>query len=124
MQDNNRLRRFANSKSFSSITAALLAIVLGLIIGFIIMLIASPENAGGGFSKVLTGGLSRMGDVFYFATPILMTGLAVGFAFKMGMFNIGASDAVLFAKACDEMTERAKKLGPNPLKKTAEVRTT
>lgn len=91
MQDNNRLRRFANSKSFSSITAALLAIVLGLIIGFIIMLIASPENAGGGFSKVLTGGLSRMGDVFYFATPILMTGLAVGFAFKMGMFNIGAS---------------------------------
>jgi len=33
------------------------------------------------------------------------------------MFNIGASDAGLFAKACDEMTERARKLGPNPLKK-------
>jgi simple sugar transport system permease protein len=40
---------------------------------------------------VIFGGLSRLGDVFYFATPILMTGLAVGFAFKMGLFNIGAS---------------------------------
>jgi simple sugar transport system permease protein len=37
------------------------------------------------------GGLSRFGDVLYFATPILMTGLAVGFAFRMGLFNIGAS---------------------------------
>ena len=33
------------------------------------------------------------------------------------MFNIGASDAPLFARACDEMTERARKLGPNPLRK-------
>lgn len=36
---------------------------------------------------------------------------------RVEMFNIGASDAGLFAKACDEMTERARKLGPNPLKK-------
>jgi hypothetical protein len=34
------------------------------------------------------------------------------------MFNIGASDAVLFAKAADQMTETANKLGRNPLKKT------
>ncbi len=36
---------------------------------------------------------------------------------RIEMFNLGASDAVLFAKACNEMTERARKLGPNPLKK-------
>jgi F420-non-reducing hydrogenase iron-sulfur subunit len=36
---------------------------------------------------------------------------------RVEMFNIGASEAVLFAKACDEMTERARKLGPNPLKR-------
>jgi F420-non-reducing hydrogenase iron-sulfur subunit len=36
---------------------------------------------------------------------------------RVEMFNIGASDAGLFARACDEMTERARKLGPNPLKK-------
>jgi len=33
------------------------------------------------------------------------------------MFNLGASDAGKFTAACDEMTDRARKLGPNPLKK-------
>ena len=36
---------------------------------------------------------------------------------RVEMFNLGASDAPLFAKACNEMTERARRLGPNPLKK-------
>jgi F420-non-reducing hydrogenase iron-sulfur subunit len=40
---------------------------------------------------------------------------------RVEMF-IGASDAVLFAKACNEMTARAQRLGPNPLKKKAEVK--
>jgi len=92
MQNNEfPLKKITKSKAFSSFTAALLAIALGLIFGFIVMLIASPSNAFPGFNKVLLGGFSRMGDVFYFATPIIMTGLSVGFAFKMGLFNIGAS---------------------------------
>ncbi len=85
------IKRIKDSKGFSAFTAALLAIFMGLIFGFIIMLIASPANSIAGFQTVLLGGLNRIGDVFYFATPILMTGLAVGFAFKMGLFNIGAS---------------------------------
>lgn len=36
---------------------------------------------------------------------------------RLKMFNIGASDAPLFAQAANEMTEVAKRLGPNPLKK-------
>jgi len=87
----NNLKKLTNSKSFSAFTAALLAIFLGLIFGFIVMIFASPANSLSGFQMVLLGGLNRLGDVFYFATPILMTGLAVGFAFKMGLFNIGAS---------------------------------
>jgi simple sugar transport system permease protein len=87
----NKIRGILSSKGTSAFTAALLAIILGLIFGFIIMVIASPENSLAGFRMVILGGLSRLGDVFYFATPILMTGLAVGFAFKMGLFNIGAS---------------------------------
>ncbi len=79
------------TKGFSAFTSALLAIILGLILGFIVMIIAGSEKAGIGFRTVLTGGFSKLGDVFYFATPIMMTGLAVGFAFKMGLFNIGAS---------------------------------
>lgn len=84
-------KRLLINKGFSAFTAALLAIFLGLIFGFAVMVIASPENSLAGFQMVLLGGLKRIGDVFYFATPILMTGLAVGFAFKMGLFNIGAS---------------------------------
>lgn len=79
------------SKSVSSFMAALLAIILGLAFGFIVMLISNPGSALVGFNRVMTAGLSRVGDVFYYATPILMTGLSVGFAFKMGLFNIGAS---------------------------------
>ena len=85
------VKKITKSKGYSAFTAALLAIFLGLVFGFIVMLAASPENSFLGFQMVLLGGLGRLGDVFYFATPILMTGLAVGFAFKMGLFNIGAS---------------------------------
>lgn len=85
------ITKLFRSKGFSALTSALLAIFLGLIIGFIVMVIAGPSKATSGFRMVLLGGFSRLGDVFYFATPIMMTGLAVGFAFKMGLFNIGAS---------------------------------
>jgi coenzyme F420-reducing hydrogenase delta subunit len=37
------------------------------------------------------------------------------------MYNIGASDAVKFAAACNEMTKRAISLGPNSLKKKEEA---
>lgn len=36
---------------------------------------------------------------------------------RLEMYHISASNSVLFAKAADEMTERARKLGPNPLRK-------
>ncbi len=99
MQDKNSLsnkRKFdfksiTQNIGFSSFSSALMAIFLGLVFGFFVMLIAKPESALAGFSYVVFGGFNRIGDVFYFATPILMTGLAVGFAFKMGLFNIGAS---------------------------------
>ncbi|NLP17351.1 MAG: ABC transporter permease [Clostridiales bacterium] len=85
------IKRIFKSKSFSAFTSALLAIFLGLVIGFIVMLIAKPEKAVAAIQKILFYGFTDLGNVFYFATPILMTGLAVGFAFKMGLFNIGAS---------------------------------
>lgn len=86
-----RIKKLTKGEGFGAFRAALLAIILGLVFGFVIMLAANPSRALSGFITVITGGFSRIGDVFYFATPILMTGLAVGFAFKMGLFNIGAS---------------------------------
>ena len=88
------------SRGFSAFMATLMAIAIGLIFGFLVMLIASPANASLGFMSVLTGGLKKLGDVFYYATPILMTGLSVGFAFKMGLFNIGASGQYTMGMFC------------------------
>jgi F420-non-reducing hydrogenase iron-sulfur subunit len=36
---------------------------------------------------------------------------------RLEFYNISASNSVLFAKAADEMTQRARKFGPNPLNK-------
>ena len=94
------LSNLLDSKGFSAFMATLMAIIIGLIFGFLVMLIASPANAGLGFMSVLTGGLRKLGDVFYYATPILMTGLSVGFAFKMGLFNIGASGQYTMGMFC------------------------
>jgi F420-non-reducing hydrogenase iron-sulfur subunit len=35
---------------------------------------------------------------------------------RLEMYHIGASDALLWVKRVIEMTERIKKLGPNPLR--------
>lgn len=85
------IKKLMKSGVLSSFLSALVAVLLGLIFGFVIMLIALPANALIGFKHIILGGLKRIGDVFYYATPILMTGLSVGFANKMGLFNIGAS---------------------------------
>ncbi len=94
------IKRIYKSKSFSAFTSALLAIFLGLIIGFIVMLIAKPERVIPAFQKIIFYGFTDLGNVFYFATPIMMTGLAVGFAFKMGLFNIGASGQYTVGMFC------------------------
>lgn len=59
-------------------------------------MISNPGQAFQGFFTIITGGLTLnfqkgVGQIFYFATPIICTGLAIGFANKTGLFNIGAS---------------------------------
>lgn len=79
--------------------SSLLAIVFGLVIGFIILLIANNKEAVPGFATILSGpvahGMKGIGQVFYYATPLILCGLSVGFAFKTGLFNIGGSGQFL-----------------------------
>lgn len=80
-------------EGFSSFVSSLMAIVVGLLVGFIVLLVSNPSQAVGGFMKIIMGGfvdMKNLGQVFYFATPIILTGLSVGFANKTGLFNIGA----------------------------------
>lgn len=89
-----KFRNFLESAAFNSFLSSLTAIVIGLLFGFIILLISNPSQSVIGFKTILMGGFSGgrkgLGDTLYFATPLIMTGLSVGFAFKTGLFNIGA----------------------------------
>lgn len=70
------------------------AIIVGLFIGFLILIVANSSKAFEGFGWILTGSLQSpkdIGNVLYYATPIIMTGLSVAFAFRTSLFNIGAS---------------------------------
>ena len=91
----NKLQNLTKSAGFFSFASSIMAICCGLLFGLIILLISNPSQAFNGFSMILMGGftdgIKGIGDVLYYATPIIMTGLAVGFAFKTGLFNIGAS---------------------------------
>jgi len=89
------LKKLLNIRGFNNATSSIVAIFAGLLFGFIILLISNPSQAVDGFIIILKGGFSTggkgMGQVMYFATPLILTGLSVGFAFKTGLFNIGAS---------------------------------
>ena len=90
MSTNNRTGR---KRDYVGVLSSVFAIVIGLLVGFVILLICNPSQALPGFVTILTGafthGLKGVGQVFYYATPIILTGLSVGFAFKTGLFNIG-----------------------------------
>lgn len=87
----------------SAVLPSLAAIAVGMVVGLIILLISNPAQAWGGFLEILFAGsysLRNMGRVLYFATPIILTGLSVGFAFKTGLFNIGAPGQFMMGAYC------------------------
>lgn len=78
----------------TSFFASLISIGVGLLFGFILLVLLNPQFAGQGFMSLVTAGLKstdKLAKVLYQAAPLMMTGLSVGFAFKTGLFNIGAS---------------------------------
>lgn len=90
----NSIKKLIHKEGFNNAFASILAILIGLAFGFIILLVSDPSKALEGFAIILQGGFSTgakgIGQTLYFATPLILTGLSVGFAFKTGLFNIGA----------------------------------
>ena len=80
-------------RNYVGVLSSVFAIVIGLLVGLLVLLVCNPSQAFPGFFTILTGalthGMKGVGQVFYYATPIILTGLSVGFAFKTGVFNIG-----------------------------------
>ncbi len=87
--------RLASSEAFLSVVASLICIVIGLLLGVVVLAIINAEHAiGDGLLVILQSGIKsprNMGTVLANAAPLIMTGLSVGFAFKTGLFNIGAA---------------------------------
>ena len=85
------------SNRLINVMIPIIAIILGLLCGAIIMLV-SGYNPVSGYSALWNG---AMGDAFYFGetirqmTPYIFAGLAVAFAFRTGLFNIGVEGQLL-----------------------------
>ena len=78
----------------TNILASLISIGVGLIVGLILIYALNAKAAGGAFISLITTGFrssDKFAKVLYQAAPLIMTGLSVGFAFKTGLFNIGAT---------------------------------
>lgn len=122
MLNRKALSPLLKNDGVKSLCASLLSIFLGLFTGCIIIFIvclADDEitlKAGLDAAKLILFGVfakgrdaagslvfglggANIGNLLFRATPIIMTGLSVTFAFKTGLFNIGASGQYLMGTA-------------------------
>jgi len=83
---------------WSMIAIPMAAVLLALIIGAIILAVsgANPFSAYIALLEGSFGSLKAFGRTLAKATPLIFSGLAVAFAFKAGLFNIGAQGQLLF----------------------------
>lgn len=83
---------FVRVKRLERLWISLIAIVLGLIIGgaFILWVGKNPFLAYKALWNASFGSLRDFGEALVNMTPLMFTGLSVAFAFRTGLFNIGA----------------------------------
>ena len=93
-----------------TLLSSLLCIVLGVLVGYIALLIINPAGAGEAISDILKNfwnykkpatQMKNLGNTLVKTAPLLMCSLSVLFAYKVGLFNIGAAGQyVAGAGAC------------------------
>ncbi len=96
MKKKNILR----SSGFQSLLASLVCVVLGLFIGYIVLLCINPAGAREAISTVIknfltynktSSQLKYLGNTLVKTAPLLLCALSILFAYKVGLFNIGAA---------------------------------
>ena len=90
----NKLKGVLTSPGMISFIASVASIAIGLIFGYVLLVCFNQAQALNGLGKILFAGASsaeKFSKVLYQAAPLMLTGLSVGFAFRTGLFNIGAS---------------------------------
>jgi general nucleoside transport system permease protein len=95
----------------SQFSISLVAITIGILVGVIVLtltgknplllFVALLRSTTGYYLMNGTFSLRYFGEFLVTATPIILTGLSVGFAYRTGLFNIGAEGQVMMgAAAC------------------------
>lgn len=74
------------------ITSTLIAILFGFIVAAIVLVVTgyNPWQSFGALFNGIFGKPKYISNMIIKATPIILTGLSVAFAFKTGLFNMGA----------------------------------
>jgi simple sugar transport system permease protein len=87
-----------NESLWRTLAIQLVAVLLALLIGAILILLsgANPLEAYAALFEGAFGSVRAIGRTLEKATPLIFSGLAVAFAFKAGLFNIGAQGQLLF----------------------------
>lgn len=91
------IHKWLTKGKFTNILVPIIAVFLGIIVGAIIMLFIG-QNPITGYWALLNG---VFGDIYYFGemlrmmTPLILSGLAVAFAFRTGLFNIGVEGQLI-----------------------------
>jgi len=88
------------NSGFQALIASLFCILLGLLIGYIVLLFINPNGAWKAITTVVKNflyyprpnkQLQYLGDTMVKTAPLLMCSLSILFAYKVGLFNIGAA---------------------------------
>ena len=101
-------KNILKSNAVQSLIASLLCIILGLFIGWVVLMFINPTGAWGAIVAVVKNffnyskaalQLKNLGNTLVKTAPLLMCALSVLFAYKVGLFNIGAAGQYV-AGAC------------------------
>ena len=83
-----------------ALLASLLCILVGMLLGYIVLLIINPEGANGAITAIIKNYLTyskpktqlkHLGSTLVKTAPLILCSLSILFAFKAGLFNIGAA---------------------------------
>ena len=105
----NRVRKsILNVPAVQTIIASLMCVAVGLLIGYIVLLFINPAGAWESIMNVIRNfftwsrpqqQLKQFGNTLAKTIPLIMCSLSILFAYKVGLFNIGAAGQYV-AGAC------------------------
>ena len=100
MEEAKKRSPLMRNSAAQSLLASLLCILIGLLVGYIVLLIINPAGAGKAIATSVknflyypsqTAQLKYLGNTLVKTAPLLLCSLSVLFAYKVGLFNIGAA---------------------------------